>query len=146
VPNTLLIIDDSLDDALLLEQLLRRKCIANPIRTVSDGLTAMDYFLGKEPYNDREQYPLPMLIFLDLGLPGRSGLSILEWLKEHPEVPRPRVVIYTQQTEYAELEKAYALGADLGLIKETLKEQLPNVLALLSEVWEFGDPPKQEVS
>ena len=104
--NQIIIIDDSLDDALILERLLRRKCVANPIHTLSDGLTAMDYLLGKTPYTDRELYPLPSLMFLDLGLPGRSGLEILGWLKEHPEVPRPRVVIYTQQTQYGDLEKA----------------------------------------
>src|SRR5437868_1060821 len=98
MPKRILIIDDNSDDALLLEDLLRRKGVANPVRTLANGQVAIDYFEGKKPYDDRSLYPLATLIFLDLGLPGGSGLGLLEWLKEHPEIPRPRVVIYTQQT------------------------------------------------
>jgi DNA-binding NarL/FixJ family response regulator len=103
----------------------------------------MDYFLGKSPYDDRELYPLATVIFLDLRVPGRSGLEILEWLNEHPEIRRPRIIVYTQETRAAELERACLLGADAILIKDTLKEQIGGVLAQLSEAWRFGDPPAQ---
>jgi CheY-like chemotaxis protein len=140
MPNQILIIDSNAEDALALEQLLRRKCVANSIRELTDGLVAMDYLLGKAPYGDRAAYPFPAAIFMELALPGKSGLEILEWLEAHPEVPRPRIIIYTALTEYPALEKAYLLGADAILIKQTLKEQIAGVIAQLSEIWEFGDP------
>jgi CheY-like chemotaxis protein len=140
MPNQILILDDSPDDALLLEGLLRRKCVANPIRSLTDGLLAMDYLLGKAPYSDRELHPFPAVLFMELELPGKNGLEILQWLRDHPEVPRPRVIMYTKHTAYGELEKAYLLGADAILIKQTLQEQITAILALLSESWEFGDP------
>jgi CheY-like chemotaxis protein len=140
--SSILIVDSDADDALALEQLLRRKCVANPIRELTDGLVAMDYLLGKAPYADRAAYPFPAAIFMELALPGRSGLEILAWLNEHPEVPRPRIVIYTRETGHVELENAYLLGADAILIKQTLKEQISGVIAQISEVWIFGDPKK----
>jgi DNA-binding NarL/FixJ family response regulator len=100
----------------------------------------MDYLLGKSPYGNRDAHPLPAAIFMELALPGRSGLEILAWLNEHPEVPRPRIIIYTRETGYVELENAYLLGADAILIKQTLREQISGVIAQVSEVWEFGDP------
>jgi CheY-like chemotaxis protein len=142
MPNQILIVDSNAEDAVELEQLLRRKCVANPIRELTDGLVAMDYLLGKSPYGDRDAHPFPAAIFMELALPGRSGLEILAWLNEHSEVPRPRIIIYTRETGHVELENAYLLGADAILIKQTLREQISGVIAQISEVWVFGDPKK----
>ena len=86
MPNQLVIMDNNREDALALERLLRSKGVANPISTLTDGLVAMDYLLGKAPYGDRNLYPLPVGIFLEMALPGKTGAT------ENPQLPTTTVV------------------------------------------------------
>jgi CheY-like chemotaxis protein len=142
MPKQILIIDDDADDSMLLEQSLRQKKVVNPIGFLRGAEGLMDYLLGTGPYTDRKLHPLPELIFLDLRLPRKSGLEVLQWLGTHTEVRKPKVVLYTQSTDFEDVEKSRQLGADAVLIKQTLDEQLPWVLVQFPEVWEFGDGKK----
>ena len=60
-----------------------------------DGQEALDYLFARGDYTDRSQYPVPVLILLDLKLPGVGGLKVLEQLKNAERLKRIPVVILT---------------------------------------------------
>lgn len=62
---------------------------------VEDGEEAIAYLSGEGEYSNREKYPLPILMLLDLKLPRKSGHEVLEWLRSQPGLRRLTVVVLT---------------------------------------------------
>ena len=77
LPPTILIVEDSPDDAMVIELTFRRVGIANTLVFVEDGEMAIDYLLGEGRYQDRDRWPVPVLVILDLNLPKVEGFDVL---------------------------------------------------------------------
>ena len=106
--STILLVEDDPDDVLLIQRAVRKAKIANPLQVVGNGDDAVAYLAGEGPYGDRERYPLPVLMLLDLKLPRRSGLEVLAWLRRQPgDVRRLRVVILTSSRESSDVNTAH---------------------------------------
>jgi len=129
--SPILLVEDSPDDALLIQRAFRKANLANPVQLVRDGEEAVAYLSGATPYEDRGRFPLPVFMLLDLKLPRRSGLEVLAWLRQEPAVRRLPVVVLTSSRESVDVNRAYDLGANSYLVKppdaETLKEMLTRV-------------------
>ena len=49
---------------------------------------------GEGEFANREAYPFPELVMLDLKMPRLDGLEVLRWLKDHPEYRRmPKILL-----------------------------------------------------
>ena len=58
------------DDTVLRDLYLRKfSSEIYDIRTASNGQEALDYMMGRDAFADRDSFPLPDLILLDLKLP-----------------------------------------------------------------------------
>jgi len=60
--------------------------VKNPLRIVRDGQKAINYLSGAGKFVDRQKFPLPYLFLLDLKMPRKTGMDVLEWLREQPEL------------------------------------------------------------
>jgi CheY-like chemotaxis protein len=132
---TILLVEDDPNDVLLIQRAFRKANLANPIQVMNDGEAAVQYLSGQEPYADRDRYPLPMLMLLDLKLPRRSGLEVLEWLKQQPKLKRLPVVVLTSSREHTDLNRAYDLGANSYLVKPVAFDSLLNMVQTLNQYW-----------
>ena len=114
----ILLVEDDSNDALLLQRAFRRAQLTNSLHVVKDGEEAIAYLTGDASYRERERFPLPSLILLDLKLPGKSGLEILAWIRKQPaplaELP---VIILTSSRQTADIDQAYKLGAHSYMAK-----------------------------
>jgi len=121
-------VDDDPNDA----ELLKAAChaIDAPIilKTVPDGDSALDYLQGQGEYRDRNAFPLPSLILLDLKMPRRTGFEVLEWIRMQPALNRVRVLILTGSELKDDILRATLGGADGYLVKPLLFESLVNVV------------------
>src|SRR5256885_17122037 len=79
-----LMVDDSEDDCLLLKMALSRTNRLRFIGSLSDGEELVSYISGRGKYADRESYPLPDMLLLDLMMPRKNGFEVLEWLRSQP--------------------------------------------------------------
>src|SRR5687768_12930434 len=109
--DTILIAEDNPDEVLLIRRAFRLAKLDYPLQVVSNGDAAIAYLGGEGQYADRSQYPLPTLMLLDLKMPRKSGLEVLEWLRDQPGLRRLRVVVLTASRESADVDQAYELGA-----------------------------------
>ena len=75
--TTFLLIDDDDENIGLLRELFERAGDCD-VQAVADCQHAFDYLTGQGVYSDRERYPLPRLILMNLN--GRS-LEFLQWLR-----------------------------------------------------------------
>lgn len=109
--ETILIADDDSNDVLLMDVAFEQAGMQKQVQVVHDGKEVQDYLLGCGPYGDRQLYPLPSLIILDLRLPRVDGLEVLRWIRESNCYHDMPVVMMTGFREERQQTKAYALGA-----------------------------------
>lgn len=112
-----LVADDSVGDRLLLRTAIPQARRLRIICEVSDGDEAIAYFKGHAGFGDREKFPLPDLLLLDLNMPGRDGFEVLKWLRTHPVRNNLTVVVLTASMESEDIKRALDLGADLFQVK-----------------------------
>src|SRR6059058_439958 len=82
---TILLVEDSPDDAFMVTRALQQAGVSGPVIHVQNGEEAVNYLIGKPPYEDRVKYPIPALVLLDLKMPRLSGFDVLTWLQNKPQ-------------------------------------------------------------
>ena len=133
--SPILLVEDNPKDVLLVQRAFRKAQISVPMRTVSDGEQAIAYLSGQVPYADRAQYPLPILILLDLKLPRRSGAEVLAWLRQQPKLKRIPVVMLTASREYTDVNQIYDLGVNAYMVKPVSFDALVGIVDTLNLHW-----------
>jgi CheY-like chemotaxis protein len=140
---SILLVEDSADDALLLQRAFRKLGMEERIQVLPDGEKAVAYLAGEGDYRDRLLYPLPGLMLLDLKLPRRSGFEVLEWLRLQPGLKRLPVVVLTGSRESSDVDRAADLGANSYLVKPVGFEALQSVVQTLHLYWlRFNESPR----
>jgi CheY-like chemotaxis protein len=125
--------EDDPNDALLLDRAFSKTGINIPIRFVKDGQEAVDYLGHTDDAESTGEEPSPELLVLDLKMPRLNGFEVLEWLRNHPDLRRRLVVVFSSSDLHEDMEKAYALGAASYLVKPLDPEGYLKVAKALQE-------------
>lgn len=131
----ILLVEDDINDVLLMERALEKARLANPLKVVRDGAEAINYLEGEGIYADRDEYPLPLLMLLDLKMPRKSGFEVLEWLRQRTEFDDLPIVVLTSSEELPDVAKAYQLGANSYLVKPAKLDDLVQMMLRLHGYW-----------
>ncbi|MDY7021014.1 MAG: response regulator [Cyanobacteriota bacterium] len=131
----ILLIEDDANDILFVQRAFRQANLENPIQIARDGDEAISYLSGESKYANRDEYPLPALILLDLKLPRRSGLEVLEWIRQQQNLRRIPVVVLTSSKESLDVDKAYDIGVNSYLVKPVKFERLTQMMKTLDAYW-----------
>jgi CheY-like chemotaxis protein len=115
--SCILQVEDEEADVLLLQYAFRKADIRQPVQVVTRGQEAMDYLSGAGQFADRETYPLPALVLLDLKLPDKHGLDVLEWLREQAGLKQTVVIALTSSNLPADIQRAYECGVNSYAVK-----------------------------
>ena len=122
--RTILLVEDNKDDVFLMKRALQNARFSNPVIVVETGPEAMDYLSGAGQYADRDSYPMPAVVFLDLKLPFLYGHEVLAWIRKQRELESLVVIVLTSSNEASDLSRCYSLGANSYLVKPPTAEQL----------------------
>jgi CheY-like chemotaxis protein len=133
--RALLLVEDNEDDVFLMKRALKDARVINPLYVVEDGQEAVDYLAGTGKFRDRQSYPLPAVVFLDLKLPLVSGYDVLAWIRRQKELESLVVIILTSSNEASDLSRCYALGANSYLVKPPRPEQLEDLAKAFKWYW-----------
>jgi CheY-like chemotaxis protein len=130
-----LMLEDCENDVILTKAALRGLGINSPILSVSRVSEAIAYLEGASPYEDREKYPIPVVIFVDLNLPGVDGFQFLKWFGAHNMPHDTLVVVVTGAEDKMSFRRACALGAHSYLNKVALRKDLQRLVEEFPFYW-----------
>ena len=133
--DSILVVEDNEDDIFLMRRALKNAHIVNPLVVLEDGLEALNYLAGAGMYADREKYPMPAIVFLDLKLPIKDGFEVLKWIRANPSLDSLIVVVLTSSNEPSDVKTAYGLGANSYLVKPPTVAQLLDMAKSFKWYW-----------
>ena len=133
--RTILIVEDEADDAELLGYAFEKAGVLNPRLMLDNGDDAAAYIGGAAAYADRQRYPLPGLVLLDLKLPRRSGFEVLQFMRSNAAARLIPVVVLTSSDQPEDIMRAYAAGANSYLVKPVTRDALLAMVRTLDAYW-----------
>lgn len=137
-----LLAEDDENDVLLLERAFKEAEIHNPLYVAHDGQETIDWLSGAGKFADRERFPMPALLILDLKMPRKTGMDVLRWLREQPVLHCLPVVILSSSAHRHDVERAYRLGVNGFVVKPSGNEERKHLAMALKAFWlNFNEPP-----
>jgi CheY-like chemotaxis protein len=137
----ILLVEDNSDDVLLFRRALSKARRPHPLYVVHDGQAAIDYLSGTGQYIDRNLFPLPDLIMLDLKMPRVGGFEVLKWIRGDGPARLIPIVILSSSALADDVNRAYELGANSYMVKPTTAEALERLIQTISDFWYAGEKP-----
>ena len=141
---TVLYVENEENDVLFMHRAFKRAGLDGCLHALPDGRTAMRYLAGEARYADRDLYPFPGLLLMDLNLPAISGFELLGWLRQQPEMQKLPVVIFSSSAHEEDMQRARELGADDYLQKPRSGAQFVELVQALRQKWLLGKDPDAE--
>jgi len=134
----LLIAEDDENDVFLLQRAFKESGETVRIAFVNDGQELID---ALETRAKLPESRLPSLLVLDLKMPRRTGLDVLEWLRAQPVFGGIPALIFSSSLRDEDVERAYSLGASAFLTKPNSTEERVGVARFLASWVKLNRPP-----
>ena len=110
----LLIVDDNDDDIFFLRAALKKVGLQFSIQEMRNGVEAMEYLAGAGRFANRQAFPFPTLMILDLQMPVFDGFALLDWMSLQSS-PRPStIVVLSALARPADIERVSATRTALA--------------------------------
>ncbi len=133
--------DDDENDRVLVRLAIRRSNMGTETREVHDGLEVIRYLGGEEEYSDREKYPFPDLLLLDLKMPRMDGLGVLEWVRTHPDCSFLPTIMMSGSGHEGDVLEAHRRGVKAYFVKPSDFMELEKIVRLVAEHWATARRP-----
>jgi two-component system, chemotaxis family, response regulator Rcp1 len=127
-----LLVEDNAADVRLIREgmtVVRSKC---RLSVVSDGEEALDFLRRKGKHLEA---PRPSFMLLDLNLPRKDGLEVLQEMKADPLLKRIPVMILTSSSSTRDVNSAYDLGANSYLKKAGALDEIYDLMRSIEHYW-----------
>jgi CheY-like chemotaxis protein len=140
--SPILVAEDDENHAFFIHRAFKQAGLKNPIRFVEDGAQAIAYLAGEGRFSNRDEFPLPSLLLLDLKMPNKNGFEVLEWLRAHPTLAPLRIIVLTTSGATVDINRAYRLGANSFLTKPMQFHDLVQLTKWVKGYWlEYSRQP-----
>lgn len=141
----IVLIEDNPNDLELTLIALEQARLANEVIVLRDGEEALDYLCCSGRWDLREKGN-PAVVLLDLKIPKRNGLEVLQLIKSDAELKAVPVVILTSSREEPDLARAYELGVNAYVVKPVSFTQFVKAVQDLGGFWAvLNEPPPGSV-
>jgi CheY-like chemotaxis protein len=109
--RTILVADDDENDVFLLRRAFEKAGISHTLTAVWNGAEAIAYLRGDGIYSDRQKYPWPELLLLDLKMPVLDGFEVLAWWQTEESAGDLPIIVLSSSNREQEIHRAMELGA-----------------------------------
>ena len=127
--------DDDESDRTNFTEALEESRIKTEVYAVKDGVELMEFLT-------REDTPVPHILFLDLNMPMKNGLTCLKEIRSIEKLKDVAVAIYSTSSYEKDIEETFHYGANVYIKKPTDFDTLKKVLyKVLSAAYVYREPP-----
>jgi CheY-like chemotaxis protein len=125
--RTILLVEDNAGDVRLTREALTEAEVDVDLVAVPDGEQALDFLRGDdEP---------PELILLDLNLPKKNGLEVLEEIKADPDLRRVPVIMLTTSSSARDIAACYDRGVNCYVVKPLELDDFTALIGAINRFW-----------
>lgn len=130
----ILLVDDDVDDAAMVERALKYLKVTNPLVHTTDGEKALDYL--RSEINEK-----PYLILLDLNMPRMNGIEFLKITKADNSLKTIPIVILTVSENEQDIFKCFELGVAGYVVKPINEQNLLEAIRTIDAYWTLNELP-----
>ena len=130
----ILIADDDSDDRQIIKDALSRNMPNGLYSYAEDGEETLDFLYHQGRFANTN-YPPIDLILLDLNMPRKNGMEVLEIIKKDPTLKHIPVVVLTTSQQEEDVFQTYDLGVNSFITKPITYESLLNAMKILGKYW-----------
>jgi CheY-like chemotaxis protein len=131
----ILIVDDDANDRFLMQTAFSNIGVSEAVYSVGGGAEAIEYLQGVGQYADRNRFPFPNLLLLDLKMARMHGFEFLRFIRNHPKLVVIPTIVFTSSEDLGDLKQAYLLGANSYLVKAKTFDELCDQFKFIYGYW-----------
>ena len=124
--------EDDPQQSKMFQLILLKLNYVNEITVLDNGLDALDYIFRRNNFKDVRP---PDIIFLDLNLPGKSGVEILKEIKSAPDLKHIPVIILTSSNLKRDARLCYQNYANCFITKPHSLAQFEGMMGCIGKLW-----------
>lgn len=128
----LLLVEDNEGDILLTTEALEASKVLNEVSIVRNGKLALDFVFKKNGYEDVKS---PDVILMDINLPLKSGIEVLEILKSDASTKHIPIIILTTSSSESDIMKSYNNHANAYIVKPVDVSEFLEAVLSLEDFW-----------
>jgi CheY-like chemotaxis protein len=130
----ILLVEDSPTDVIMTKEAFADTKPVPNLNVVKDGVEALDYLRRVGRYRDARR---PDLILLDLNLPRKSGLEVLEEVKSDDALKQIPLLVLSTSKDNHDVNRAYRLHANCFITKPVEFDSFHEIVRAIRQFW-FG--------
>jgi len=127
-----LVVEDSHVQALLVQRALEEIDRLELLHIAPDGEAALAYLRGEQGFESAQR---PDVILLDLNMPRKNGLEVLEEVKQDAGLRTIPVIMFTTSDLETDISSAYERGASTFITKPVDFDGLIRTLEDFARYW-----------
>jgi CheY-like chemotaxis protein len=131
-PVEILLAEDNPNDIQLTRRAFEKGKIINNLHVVKNGEQAMAYLRNEGEYEESER---PDIVLLDLEMPRKGGLEVLEDMEDDPELRKIPVVVLTSSEAEQDIVESYKHNANAYLTKPVGYQEFKDIVRQIETFW-----------
>jgi CheY-like chemotaxis protein len=131
-PVEILLAEDNPGDVKLTEKALEKGQVLNNLHVVNDGVEAVRFLRQEGEYAEK---PRPDMILLDLNMPKKGGIEVLEDIEDDPSLSRIPIVVLTSSEAEEDIVQSYDLHANAYLTKPVDFDGFLDIVSRIEDFW-----------
>ena len=128
----ILLVEDNPGDVRLTREALREGGLAVEMTAVPDGEEALAYLRRDGEHGDA---PRPDLVLLDLNLPRKNGVEVLEEIKADPDLRAVPVIMLTTSASARDVSACYDRGVNCYVVKPLDLDDFTRLVQAINSFW-----------
>jgi len=126
----ILLAEDDQDDRRFFKKVFDSLRMNHSLSMVEDGNGLMSYL--------DDSHVLPHIIFLDINMPGKSGMECLKEIRANSRLRDIAIAMYSSMSSDAIIEEAFVAGANMFIRKPNDFEKLKKILCEATYInWQY---------